>query len=201
MATTATQICNLALSLLGDKRIQSFGETDTKEGRLTNLYYEQVRDEVIGQSGVEFKSATERAGPLSAATGEPLFGWDYAYPIPESPKCLRVIGLVSDESDQILDIDWKREGDFILTNEEEVYILYVKRVTDPSLFPSQLIHAIYLKLAAEMSFSLTADKRMRANLLEEYSLIVLPEAVMTNNAEGSVEGEAGEFSWTNTGRS
>ena len=46
-SATKLQIANLALSLIGSKRITTFGETTTEEGKEINATYAFIRDEVL----------------------------------------------------------------------------------------------------------------------------------------------------------
>lgn len=196
-----TQIVNMALSLLGDKRINTFGDTDTEEGRVSKLFYEQVRDEVVVESGVEWRAGLSRAGPLAVVTDKPKFGWEFAYQVPTDPKALRVLAMVSDTNDVPLKAAWKREGNLILTNEDEVHILYIKQITDAGMFPPLVVRAIFTKLAATMAGPLTADRQLTATLLESYYTLALPDAIRANASEGFIENEAGDNDWTTVGRS
>lgn len=47
MSTTKLNIANLALSLIGSKRITTFGETTSEEGKEINATYAFIRDEVL----------------------------------------------------------------------------------------------------------------------------------------------------------
>lgn len=195
-----TQIVNMALLLIGEVTISDFGDEDTKEGRLVNRFYEQIRDEVLADSRVNFKIATARSGPLALVSNEPSFGWDHAYQLPNGT--LRIIGLITEteDKDQPLRADWVREGDLILTNEDAVYIKYIKQVTDATRFPPHLVKAIYTKLAAEIAFAITADSKMEEKLLTKYELVVFPDAISANAAEGFILDELGHDSIAEAGR-
>ena len=202
MATDATGTCNMALSLLGDKRILDFGETDTKEGRYCKLFYEQTRDEVIAQSGVEFRVATKRDGPLSAVSDEPSFGWDFAYQVPSGT--MRILSIINDDGDIVSPAEWHREGDLILTNEETIHVLYIAQIESAEKFTPSLARAIYTLLAAKMAIALLGGKNgieVNRTLLQEYEVVALPNAKSANAAEGFIEKEAGEATWTTVGRS
>ncbi len=193
-----TEIVNMALSLIGDSRITSMTDTSTNEGVLAVLFYAQARDEVIGQSGVDWKVAIERLGPLAALSTAPSFGWDNQYQLPED--LLRLIGLVTDLNDIPLGVEWKREGTKLLTNEDTVHILYIKRITETATFPPLLVQAIYLKLGSKLAFPITRDKVLRRELLEEFYRVVNEDAMQANAAEGFVKDEKGVDTWAAAGR-
>jgi len=198
-----TDICNMALGLIGDKRIEKYGDDDLPRGKYCKLFYPQARDEVLVSSGVEWRCAWSRKGPLAAVTDQPTFGWDYAYQVPTNPVCLRILGLVDgeDSNDELLEVEWKREGDYILTNEDECYVLYVSQMEDSGKFPPLLVQAIQYNLAAKLSIPISGgDRQLHRDLLEEYERLVLPDAISANNAEGYVKDEKGEASWIEAGR-
>lgn len=190
-------ICNLALAMVGDKRISTFPDTSTVEGEKCVLFYEQDRDEVLSQAGVKFNCAKARMGPLAAVSNQPEFGWDYAYQVPVN--CARIDNLV-DEYDVPLTASWKREGVYILTNEEEVYINYIKKEVDEATFSPQIIRAIATKLASDICFPLTGDRQLAESLLQKFEVVENMKAITANQDDGNDEDEAGEFTWVSEGR-
>jgi hypothetical protein len=187
----------MALGLIGEKRIDTFGDTSTKEGRFTKLYYEQTRDEVLNEVGVHFNEVKARSGPLAAVTDQPSFGWEFAYQVPAD--CTRVTNLVGETSDEPTGAIWSREGDYILTNEECVYITYLKRISDDSKITPNVVTAIYTLLASKLAIPIATDPQLARSLKEEYYSVLKPLADGTNQAEGFVD-DKGNQDWITVGR-
>ena len=195
MAVSVVKICNQALSLFGNTRISSLSEA-TEASRVCNLCYEQVRDEVLSDSGVDWNCAIVRA-ELTALSDDPDFGWDHQYQLPANT--LRVIAQVTNEGD-VKNIPWVRESDRILTDESDCYILYIQRLTDPTKFSPSFIRAVYTLLGSVLAGRLAQDKKRANELLIEYLEVALPKAKMANAQEGYIENEEGDYSWSGAGR-
>jgi len=196
MALSETKICNLALSLSGNSRISSINDDGEKPETCKELY-ELTRDEVLADSGVNWRCAVVRT-ELTAFATDPDFGWEYQYQLPAD--VLRVISMVTDEGDQKI-LPWIREGDRILTDQDACYILYIKRLTDVTKFPPLLAEAIYTKLASKLAVRLSTNPQMSEFLLRQYLEVVLPKAKMANAEEGYIDNEDGEHTWSRAGRS
>lgn len=196
MPISETAICNLALSLFGNSRIGDIDEQSIT-ANLCKVWYEQTRNEVLSESGVEWVCAKTRT-QLSQISDDPAFGWDYQYQLPAD--CLKIIGIVTDEGD-IKNIPWTREADRILTNEEECYLLYIKQITDPTKFSPLLARAIYTLLASVLAARLAQNLQKSRELLLEYTEVVLSKAKMSNAEDGYLEEEEGAYDWEEAGRS
>lgn len=160
MAETVVEICNMALVRLGvGTLIINLITDDSKPAELCRLFYDNVRDEVLRDH--PWTCATTWAS-LAQLEETPINGYSYAYALPTSPKCLRVLN-ASDE-----DIDYRIESGKLYTDEEEITIRYIARVTDPTLFDSYLVDAIALRLASELAYALPNKQSMRQDLLAEY---------------------------------
>jgi hypothetical protein len=142
MAITEVKVCNSALAKLGASRITSLSDNSTA-AILCNDLFEVVRDEVLRSHPWRF--AIKRA-TLSASATAPEFGYDYQYPLPV--KCLRV--LETEYSEQ----EWVVEGRFLVTNETEIKIRYIEKVTDPSLWDSMFTESLAWRLAQSLAYPL-----------------------------------------------
>lgn len=197
MSASEVQICNLALLKFGDITISSLSES-TKQGRACKVYYQLMVEELLYSHPWNF--AITRADISAQLSTTPSFEFDYAYKIPSD--CLRVLEFYGSE------LDWTIEGENLLTNaEEEVYIRYIKRITESGEFTPIFVKCLSILLGAELAAKLADDKKMRQILLDELKKEVLPEAKRLNAIEGrkpkSKEEQAldeGNFSWQNEGR-
>lgn len=79
------EICNRALSNIGNNRSINSLEEASKEAGQCSLYYESIRDAVLADFDWNF--ATKNIA--LADTNNPPQDWDYAYTYPTD--CLRII--------------------------------------------------------------------------------------------------------------
>jgi len=184
-AQSVIDICNQALTLSGNARITQITEPN---GRVCELLYPRIRDEIMAEPGFVWNIAKARA-QLSELADTPAFGWDHQFTLPAD--LLRVVSQVTELRQIRSIIPWEREGDVLLTNQTTCFILYVKRITDPAKFPPLLYEAIYTKLASSLATRLSKDPLMSEKLLRKYETIVLPRAKEGNAAENYVEEEQG----------
>ena len=82
---SATDICNRALSRVGEARITSLTD-DSKQARACNGAYTHIRDEVFRAH--PWNSVITRA-KLAKLADAPAFGYDAHYQLPAD--CLRVV--------------------------------------------------------------------------------------------------------------
>lgn len=192
-ANSKTSICNLALIRLGEKTITDVTD-DSNTARLCNYIYDQVLDEVLA-SGPEkgWKFARGRVSVTVSAT-EPAFEFEYQYQIPTN--VLRVYSVQVGEEELT---DWVREGEYILTDEEdeEVDVKYIQRITDAAKFPPYFVKVLYMNIAIELAYNLiqsaTAAERLELELREK----ILPKAMGLDEQEKYVEEESS--SWIDEG--
>lgn len=154
MATSTVQICNNALIKLGSDTITSLSD-NTKPARLCNKMYEIVRDELLRTHPWNFAIEREQLAQIST---NPDFGYSYQYQLPAD--CLRVLK-ISDTS-----VEYRIEGRKLLTDANAVKLVYIKKVTDVAQFDSAFSDLLALKLAAELSYSLTDNASLTGTLSE-----------------------------------
>lgn len=180
-----TSIVNLALVLLGQKRINDITE-DSTTARLANEVFGQTLDEVLvmgPEKGWKFANARQS---VSVSATAPDFEYDYQYQIPADPTCLLVRSVQVDDTELT---DWVQEGDYILTSEEdeEVDIKYTKRVTDESKFPPHFIKVLYYSIAIHLEYPLTQSSKHSQALQIQLDSRVLPRAVAMDEKAKYVE--------------
>lgn len=150
MATTSTSICNLALIRIGAKTINDI-DADNETARTCKRIYDELRDETLAagpESGWKFTIERKSVAVDSTA---PTFDYDYRYRIPANPHCLRVVWVGVGGLELT---DWAREGNYIMTSleDEEVDIIYVKRVDSEADFPPWFIKVLYLNIAYHLTY-------------------------------------------------
>lgn len=160
MATSDVQICNLGLSLLGDKTITSLDD-GTRPANLCSTHYASARDKVLADYPWTF--ALKRA-QLAQLVMAPTFEWTYSYQLP--PDCLRPLRT---NFDDLSDASrWVVEGRQLLTNEAEVYLAYISRVTDPTQYSPHFVECLATYIAHLVAYALTNSRQTRTELLQTY---------------------------------
>lgn len=143
MAQSEVQICNNALIKLGADTITSLSD-DTKAARLCNKMYSIVRDDLLRSHLWNFAIEREALAQLST---NPDFGYTYQYQLPSD--CLRVLRIKDSRA------EYRIEGRKLLTDENTVNLIFIKRVTDTSQFDASFADLLALKLAVEIGYAIT----------------------------------------------
>lgn len=164
---TVVDICNLALSRLGDRATVS--SIDPPEGSAQAdhcaRFYPLARDTALEEASWTFATRRE-ALTLSAHTAE---GWQFCYYVPNGclhlqklvrPEIAPTAGAIYSEDETLLlglqDNPFITETDItgrevICTNVEDAQALFTYRVTDPSKFSSRFIDALVFLLASYLA--------------------------------------------------
>jgi len=177
----ATALCNLALLKIGgasgSKKLISDinGTSETEE--ICALIYPKSRDFVLAMIPYKETVVYDALDDLTSSLPE-LAEWNYAFDLPSD--CIRFLGVV-DESDHTLRYDFEIVGAYIFANEftnsdgDKLYVKYVKRETDASLYQIPFVEALVTKLAAELSPSIAKEGRsLRLQLLKEFVELTAP---------------------------
>jgi len=184
MATTTVDICNMALSKIGELPIINVND-DEKTARLCNLFYQSICDYVLRENNWNCAIAREELGQLSST---PAYGYDYEYQLPID--CLKVLEMYPDA-------EYKIEGRKLLTDQESVHIKYIKRLSTPANMDFHLVQAIATRLAAAIVKDITGSTSEKGNLLVEYQEWI-NDAVLSNAIEHE-DREKGSTLWIDEG--
>ena len=170
MASTV-EICNGALNQLGATTILSLTE-DSKNARLCNQRYTQVRDSVFRSHPW---NCLQKRVEIAADTTAPAWGFSYAYTLPAD--CLRLL--------RILDYDsnYKVEGRKILSNTSTMKILYVARITDANEYDELLRETLSAALGADIAFGITSNNQTAQNMYQLFQ-DKLRDARFVDSTEG-----------------
>lgn len=165
-AQNETKICNMALGRIGAQRINDISDTsESSEGAIQcRLHYSQTRDSLIRSHWWRF--ARGRAILSANVTDEPLGEWDNSYDLPVDFMAMKnpYEGVVSGETE--LMYTYSIEGKQILSNQDSMYIRYIKRVTDPTQFDPLFVEVLVLQLALKMIMPL-AGAGTKATILRQ----------------------------------
>ena len=168
---SVVDICNGALNQLGASTILTLTE-DSKNARLCNARYTQVRDSVFRSHPW---NCLQKRVQLAADTDTPAWGFTQQYTLPAD--CLRVLTILD------YDEDYKIEGRKILTDNSNMKILYIARITDPNQYDELLRETLSAALAADIAYAVTSSNPTASNM---YNLFKdkLKEARFVDATEG-----------------
>jgi len=152
------QICNIALSKLGQQAINSLTE-DSPVARYCSIFYDPIKDEVLRGHNWNFAGKRVSLAPVSDA---PVFGYSYAFNLPAD--CIKVRYL-NDSA-----ISWTVEGRTILANTDSINVVYTSRIEDTTLFDPFFISVLATRLAAELAVPITSSATLGQNLFKSYQI-------------------------------
>jgi hypothetical protein len=178
---TTIQIANAALAELGSQRITDL-EDSSESARLCKANIESAIREVLELG--KWKAARTQAELTQNSTG-PDFGWDYSYNLPVD--YLRLVSFNEIDSEDIVQELFERQGNVLLTDEDEVSIVYIKDLTiatnDVNLMGPLLTRCCILNIAIKLSVPLTNGSRSTRESLANDLEITLRKAKAANSGE------------------
>lgn len=173
---SVVEICNRALSNIGNSRsINSLNEA-SKEAGECSLHFDACRDSVLADFDWNF--ATKRVA--LADTGAPPPDWQYAYRYPTD--CVRITEIMvpgvrnptaSQRISYEVGADADGTGKLIYTDQEDAWLKYVGRVTDVNMYDAIFAEALAWRLAAAINMALTGNADLGNNALNMYGRVIL----------------------------
>ncbi|WP_447888487.1 hypothetical protein [Serratia fonticola] len=170
------QICNVALSRLGNSRVIASLTEKSKEAAACNLFYEDCRDAVLADFPWAF--ASKRVALAELDITQPDWQFSYRYPT----DCMRLIEIYPPDGSRFTTPEFRvpfetgaeadGAGRLILTNLPKAWIRYVSRITDPNMFGPEFRDALSWRLAAEINMQVTGDPNLGAQAQQRYQLTI-----------------------------
>ena len=171
MATSVVQICNAALTKLGDDTITSLAD-NTERARACAARYEAVRDAELRRRRWKFSI---RRASLAALATAPISDYDRQFQLPTDYLRLIEGGDIADAADLT---DYRTssgralysiEGDKLLTNlSAPLDIRYIARIEDVSLYDAAFTEALASRLAVELCERITQSDSKRELAWADY---------------------------------
>lgn len=189
--TTSVGLVNLALTRIGHNTITSIGES-TKAGQLADVHYEAMRDAALRSHPWNFaiKHATLAQDDADAADD-----FTYQYALPSSPYCLKVIR-TGQERDGLTH-DYRIEGRYLKSDETDVDIEYIGRVTAVGEYDALFVQILALQLAIRFCMPLADNATLLGELKEELKDI-LPVGRVIDAQEGAARDFVDGSGWANS---
>lgn len=187
MASSDTEVCNIALKRLGVGLIVNLNDGSDQASAL-NAIYSSTRDRLLRELSWNF--AQFRKTLLPDPTKAPVFGYTYAYPLPAKPLCLKVNE--TDPPDAVYDIENSMDsggnitGKCLVTEEAQISIRFTGQVTDVSQWDASFVEAMASDLAAQVAYALT-ESETKARDMAKWASDALSHAQTVNSQEGSTK--------------
>lgn len=158
--STDVEICNMALSLIGQSAISSLAGTDNVS-KTCNVHFNQAKNWVLMQR--QWRDATKRAS-LATPDGTPEYGWDHYYDEPAT--ALRILDVRANqlEDDSENTTRWVSEQGRILTDiGDGIKVKYLDAIAATAL-PTHVVDVVALELARRICIPITNSKKLKEQL-------------------------------------
>lgn len=180
MASSTTQIANLALARIGQTRIASLDEEST-EARWANELYPTARDYATEQPSMIWRHS-KRTVTLAQTDNDRDDDFTYAYERPSDCVSFRYILPQDGGFDPRYPIRFECEGDVIYTDEALARGVYARQVTDVTKFVPSFTDAVSWYLAHLLVQPLRQENRLLEVTLGGYGR-ALAHAIACGAAE------------------
>ena len=175
-------ICNQALTWLGQDIITSLDDQSVTAQWCRNNY-PFIRDAVLQERNWTF--ATIRAVSETAEKDDWETQWKHSIP-PQLISVFRVYRTVRFNGDKTRDPSWRREGEFILSDQSTIYLWGLGRLTDTSQMSPLFTQALATRIAAEGAVPFTENRQLQTDLWALYG-DKLREAAARDGQQGANE--------------
>ena len=115
-------------------------------------------------------SFAKRRIKLNRDVDEPEFGFDAQFLLPAD--FLRVIDIYASQKgfDALPAQDWLVEGDYVLSNAQVLYMVYITDEAKESRFSASFSELLSLRLAMDICYVLIQDKTLYDRMSQEYKM-------------------------------
>lgn len=183
----STDICNMALSSIGQGRIDSIDE-DSEAARQCKIYYELMRKSLLSTFRWGFAERFEKLALVNTTIPK----WAYAYAIPK--KCLIIRQLYNKDGDDLSIDESTKDLEYhefqialvdestrvIMTDIPDAYMDYTADITNAELFNPSFAEALAHKLASQLAVPLSGSQSMAQSQYQLYQVAI--QQAMYNSA-------------------
>lgn len=164
--STPTDIVNQALRRIYKAEINSLETDTTKEARVGRRVYDATRKLLLAKAKWWF---AERRAQLTASATTPVFGYDYAYPVPSDYIRLVSVHPTDDDNSTTPYRLGNQSGDdrVILTDSTTCYIRYIFDLEDVAVMSQPFQDALAAWVAWRLSGALPVNLAKEDRLDQE----------------------------------
>lgn len=182
---SVVQICNTALSRIGQSQFIDSLTEQSKAAELCSLHYDQCREEVLQDAPWPFAEARVYLADI----GSPPVNWLYRYRYPTDCLQAQYISLPGmrmppTELRPKYKVINASGGRAIVTDTPEAELVYTTNVEDTTYFSPLFVTALSWRLAAELAMGLQARPENYAAAMQNYvRMISKAEAQAFNESD------------------
>ena len=154
--SSAVDIANQALLMLGAKPVISFDD-DTPEAAALKTLYTPTKRMLLRMYDWNCSIRTVTVARLN----EDHLNWDFVHAIPDN--CLRVIEVINQSNYGFRSEDWDIEGKKILSNNAEPIIRGTFVISEPEM-DSHVERALVMAVARDLAYAITADNAREGSM-------------------------------------
>jgi hypothetical protein len=191
VAISNTSICNMSLDKLGAARINDLDADQSPQAIKCRTHFEQTRDALTESHTWRFASGRKK---LSQDTVDPGFEYDNQFILPDDYMVKKSVW--GENGPRATPFSYSLEGDRLLTNESEINLRYIKRVTDPTKFDPLFVEVFILKLALKLVALAGANPKMTETIGRELNGI-MPKVRVRSSQETENIGRQDLNTWNN----
>jgi hypothetical protein len=175
---TKTDICNYALSLIGEQVATDIENEDEGQHAVwANRLYLPTKREVLRMH--TWGCARARV-ELAAQTAGPEFGYAFAYALPAD--CLRIVTINDIDPNDVSHYVYERIGGSIYTDEVFLKLDYVSANVTEDRLDALLAQCIYFLLASKLAWAIQQARTLREEMKAEFER-ALTEARYVDSTE------------------
>lgn len=153
---TDVGIVNTALVKVGEAPITSLDE-NTSVAKKAKIIYEQDRDSLLRCHPWGF---AKKRVMLAKSSDKPAFGYQNQFILPDD--CLRILSVHCGSS-------FNKEGNFILTDDTQVGLLYVWRVDDANMYDASFSELLTLSLLSSFAWAFKGSRTLREDYMNQFA--------------------------------
>jgi hypothetical protein len=166
MPDSTAQLASNALRLIGADPITALTD-DSARARVMDGLFIPTLDAKIQEHNWNF---AQRRVALAELADTPVWGYAHQFQLPQDPFCLQVL-----ETNLETNEAWRVETfatvtasyRVLVTDASSVSILYLARITDPTLYPALFGRAFEYELAYLASYALSRNAQLRDLLFRD----------------------------------
>jgi len=191
VALSETKICNAALSKIGSQRLNDLDEDTTPQAIQCRTHYEMTRDFLMRSHWWRFASAR---ADLSVSADTPSGDeWDYQFPLPNDFLAMKSVYENRFSNENLR--SYALEGKMLLTNEDEMSIRYIKKVTDVTEFDPLFVEVLVLQLALKLVGPLAGGAAGIQDVIQKELASIMPAVKALDGQETNTEGQYSLETW------
>lgn len=195
MARSAEDIANSCFRKIGVKqKITSFDE-GTPAANFASDRYPELRDELLRSHPWNFAIETVK---LAQLTSTPVVEFDREYSLPDD--WVRTIGVYDNDAGSG-SIPYREEAGKIRVSREEVWMRYVREITDPNDMTPDFREALAYALAIEAAIDLVGSRSLSERMEQRFEKKILKAKSTDAQSDGPRELPRGSWVTNRTTRS